>query len=122
MIISTLPIGLGPLMLSAIRVAGPRWLKAFVGRLKESRATAEMDILTSTSEEVCDVWNGHAMVRVAGRSRTKQVLCIRDESKNCEGLVNVSRYLYDGKCHWWHCFADLILTGRLSFGRTQRPS
>jgi hypothetical protein len=47
-------------------VGGSRRLRAIVGRSRESRATAELELLTSTSDDVCELWNGHEIVRHVG--------------------------------------------------------
>ncbi|EXJ82492.1 hypothetical protein A1O3_06305 [Capronia epimyces CBS 606.96] len=48
------PIGILTIIVSAIRVSGSRALKTIIGRARESRATAEAEILSSTSTEVCE--------------------------------------------------------------------
>ncbi|CUS14874.1 unnamed protein product, partial [Tuber aestivum] len=60
------PLGIITAITSAVRVAGPNWLKAVVGRARESGAVAEMELMSSTSHEVCELWNGQAIVRVMG--------------------------------------------------------
>lgn len=36
------------------------------GRARESRANAEKEILSSTSEDVCELWSGHEIIRELG--------------------------------------------------------
>ncbi|OAL57271.1 hypothetical protein IQ07DRAFT_462740, partial [Pyrenochaeta sp. DS3sAY3a] len=60
------PLGIMTIMVSAIRVSGARTLKAFIGRARESRANAEKEILSSTSPDVCELWNGQEVVRELG--------------------------------------------------------
>ncbi|KAK4232577.1 hypothetical protein QBC38DRAFT_514249 [Podospora fimiseda] len=60
------PLGLLTAVVSAIRVGGPRWLKAIVGRARETDATVELELLSSTSPDVCELWNGVGMVRIVG--------------------------------------------------------
>lgn len=52
------PLGILTCVVSAIRVGGKKWLKALVGRARESLSTAEMEILSSTSDTVCELWSG----------------------------------------------------------------
>jgi CYTH domain-containing protein len=52
------PLGIITCIVSAIRVGGRKWLKAIVGRARESRAVAEMEIMSSTSDAVCELWSG----------------------------------------------------------------
>lgn len=68
------PLGIITAMISAIRVGGPNWLKAVVGRARESSAMAEVELLSSTSHEVCELWNGHAIVRVMGSPSIAEIL------------------------------------------------
>ncbi|KAF2429237.1 hypothetical protein EJ08DRAFT_718487, partial [Tothia fuscella] len=65
-LLATGPLGIITIMVSAIRVGGVRQLKALVGRAREGFATAEVEILSSTSENVCEMWNGQQIVRVIG--------------------------------------------------------
>lgn len=53
-------------IVGAIRVGGPVWLKAIIGRARENRAAAEVELTTSTSEDVCELWNGQTIVRMTG--------------------------------------------------------
>ena len=52
------PLGILTCVVSAIRVGGRKWLKALVGRARETRATAEMEIMSSTSDAICEIWSG----------------------------------------------------------------
>jgi hypothetical protein len=70
------PLGIITAFVSAIRVAGPGWLKALVGRARENIAQAELEVMSSVSEEVCEVWNGKAIVRVTGRPQVKKIIHI----------------------------------------------
>ncbi|KAH7318070.1 hypothetical protein B0I35DRAFT_478607 [Stachybotrys elegans] len=57
-ILAMAPLGIITAVVSAIRVGGPSWLKAIIGRARENLAAAEADLMSSTSEEVCELWNG----------------------------------------------------------------
>ena len=52
------PLGVITAIVGAIRVAGPPILKALVGRARENGAAAEVDLMSSTSHDVCELWNG----------------------------------------------------------------
>ena len=41
---------------------------------RESRATAELELLSATSSEVCEMWSGSEVVRVAGQPSTIQYI------------------------------------------------
>ncbi|KAL2009325.1 hypothetical protein VTN00DRAFT_7519 [Thermoascus crustaceus] len=61
------PIGLLTSVTAAIRVAGCRLLKAVIGRARESQALAELELMSSTSSDICELWNGVGVVRVVGK-------------------------------------------------------
>src|ERR1700721_1687090 len=50
------PLGIITAVVAAIRVGGPRWLRALIGRARESRGAAEVELMSSTSDEVCELW------------------------------------------------------------------
>ena len=68
------PLGIITAIVSAIRVSGPSWARAFIGRARETRATAELELLSSTSREVCEVYNGRGVVRTLGTPRLTQLI------------------------------------------------
>ncbi|CAZ85708.1 unnamed protein product [Tuber melanosporum] len=74
------PLGIVTAIVSAVRVGGPNWLKAIVGRARESRAVAEVELMSSTSHEVCELWNGEAIVRVMGSPEVAEILYFEDET------------------------------------------
>ncbi|KAG0133680.1 hypothetical protein HOY82DRAFT_255446 [Tuber indicum] len=78
------PLGIITAIISAVRVGGPNWLKAVVGRARESGAVAEMELMSSTSHEVCELWNGQAIVRVMGSPDIAEILCFEDDKGNCD--------------------------------------
>ncbi|KAL2068429.1 hypothetical protein VTL71DRAFT_16527 [Oculimacula yallundae] len=45
------PLGIITAIVGAIRVGGPPWLKAVIGRARENRSSAELDFMSSTSHE-----------------------------------------------------------------------
>ena len=68
------PLGIITAVVSAIRVGGPSWLKAVIGRARENRASAEIELMTSTSHEVCELWNGQGIVRILGKPQMSQII------------------------------------------------
>jgi hypothetical protein len=66
------PLGIMTVVVSAIRVGGLKKLKAIVGRAREGKAAAELELLSSTSSEVCELWNGQSIVRQLGVADTKE--------------------------------------------------
>ncbi|KAH0553022.1 hypothetical protein GP486_006781 [Trichoglossum hirsutum] len=87
------PLGIITAFVSAIRVGGPNWLKALVGRARENIAAAEVEVMSSTSHDVCELWNGTAIVRTVGRPMVKQLIYIdwlKDE-KDGFGLFTLDK-------------------------------
>lgn len=78
-ILAMAPLGIITTIVGAIRVGGPSWLKAIIGRARESRAVPEAELLSSTSEEVCELWNGHEVVRVMGKGPIREFIIITPE-------------------------------------------
>lgn len=72
------PLGILTAVVGAIRCGGPRWLKAIVGRAKESRAMVEVELMSSTSTDVCELWNGHNLVRTIGKPSIMQLFYMKD--------------------------------------------
>lgn len=63
---ATAPMGATTGIISAIRVGGLAWLKALVGRSREGRADFELELMSSNSPDVGEMWNGQTIVRVLG--------------------------------------------------------
>lgn len=75
-ILAMAPLGVITIIVSAIRVDGPPWLKAIIGRSRENRSVAEMELMSSTSEETCELWNGDDIVRCQGLAPVKEFICL----------------------------------------------
>ena len=76
------PVGIVTVVVSAIRVGGPVWLKAIIGRARENLSEAEIDIMSSTSGEACELWNGRNVVRCPGEARIWQFICLIPDVPN----------------------------------------
>ncbi|CCX17138.1 Similar to hypothetical protein [Tuber melanosporum Mel28]; acc. no. XP_002841517, partial [Pyronema omphalodes CBS 100304] len=70
------PLGIITAIAGAIRVGGPPWLKILIGRVCENPVTVEVELMSSTSHEVCELWNGQGVVRTMGRSEIQQIIYI----------------------------------------------
>ncbi|RPB07394.1 hypothetical protein P167DRAFT_609482 [Morchella conica CCBAS932] len=70
------PIGIITASVGAIRIGGPNWMKAVIGRARENRAIAEIELMSSTSHEVCELWNGQQIVRIMGAPPIRELICI----------------------------------------------
>jgi hypothetical protein len=79
-ILAMAPLGIITAIVGAIRVGGPSWLKAIIGRARESYAVAESELMSSTSNEVCELWNGHEIVRVIGSGPIREFVVLLPNS------------------------------------------
>ncbi|KIL94292.1 ankyrin repeat domain-containing protein 28 [Fusarium avenaceum] len=68
-IFATAPIGVITAIVSAVRVSGSPSLRAFVGRAKEGQGNVEAELLSSTSRDVCELYNNGGIARVIGRPK-----------------------------------------------------
>ncbi|KAK7420800.1 hypothetical protein QQX98_002604 [Neonectria punicea] len=73
-IFAMVPLGILTTITGAIRVQGPRIARAFIGRARENRALAEIELMSSTSGEVCELFNGNSIVRAMGKAKIEQFL------------------------------------------------
>ncbi|KAF2449915.1 ankyrin [Karstenula rhodostoma CBS 690.94] len=93
------PLGIVTAIVGAIRVSGPAWAKAFIGRARESRAAAEIELMSSTSSEVCEVYNGKGVVRAMGTPKLTQFILFppgyRDDDRTCG--IHTLETAYDRK-------------------------
>ncbi|KAI5861397.1 hypothetical protein GGS23DRAFT_149096 [Durotheca rogersii] len=74
LIFAMVPLGIVTVISGAIRVSGPRMAKAFIGRARENRTLAEIELMSSISAEVCEMFNGNSIVRVMGKPKTAHFL------------------------------------------------
>ncbi|KAI8237463.1 Ankyrin repeat and SAM domain-containing protein 3 [Colletotrichum sp. SAR 10_77] len=72
------PIGILTALVSAIRVCGSPSLKAFIGRAKEAAGNVEAELLSSTSRNVCELYNGGGIERIIGRPKILEVVLDRN--------------------------------------------
>ncbi|KAH6956200.1 hypothetical protein DER45DRAFT_566303 [Fusarium avenaceum] len=70
------PIGIITTIVSSIRVDGPPYLKAIIGRSRENLSAAEMELMSSTSNETCELWNGSDVVRCQGVAPVTEFICL----------------------------------------------
>ena len=73
-IFAMIPLGIVTAIVSLVRVKGPRIAKSFIGRARENRALAEIELMSSTSKEVCEVFNTSSVVRTMGSPNIVQLL------------------------------------------------
>lgn len=68
------PMGILTALVSAIRVCGSPSLRAFVGRAQEGAGNAEAELCSSTSRNVCELYNNGGIARVFGRPKILEVV------------------------------------------------
>lgn len=73
-ILAMAPLGIITIIVAAIRVGGPFWLGSVIGRAQENRAVPEAELMSSTSYEVCELWNSQEIVRVMVRGPFESLL------------------------------------------------
>ncbi|KAH8683646.1 hypothetical protein BGZ61DRAFT_288283, partial [Ilyonectria robusta] len=61
------PVGIMTAIISVIRVCGHSALRAFIGRSQEGDGIVEAELCTSTSRDVCELFNRGGITRVLGR-------------------------------------------------------
>lgn len=89
------PLGIITAIVGAIRVGGPGWLKSVIGRAREAYAVPELELLSSTSSDVCELWNGVALVKVLGSPTIIELVYLPKHSFNDvddTGIGDVPKY------------------------------
>ncbi|KAJ3540951.1 hypothetical protein NM208_g4824 [Fusarium decemcellulare] len=84
LIFAMVPLGIITAIASAIRIQGPQVARAFIGRARENRALAEIELMSSTSGEVCELFNGSSIVRAMGKPKIAQFLIFPREYDELE--------------------------------------
>lgn len=74
LIAALVPLGILTIMTGAIRVSSPQVAKSFIGRARENRALAKIELMSSTSQEVCELLNGRSIVRAMGKPKIGEFL------------------------------------------------
>lgn len=87
------PLGVLTAIVSAIRIAGSPALRAFVGRAQEGPGTAELELLSCTSETTAEMWNDGSISRVFGRPKILEIIV----NENVEEYqLPIIEFLYEG--------------------------
>ncbi|KAK6358149.1 hypothetical protein TWF730_007503 [Orbilia blumenaviensis] len=73
------PLGVLTAVVSAIRVCGNASLRAFIGRAQESPGTAEVELLSCTSETTSELWHEGGIARVFGSPQILEVVKLKSE-------------------------------------------
>lgn len=73
-IFSIAPLGIITTIVSTIRVCGNSSLRALIGRSQEGARNAEVELCSSTSREVCELYNNGGIARVFGRPSLLEIV------------------------------------------------
>ena len=88
------PLGVLTAIVGAIRVGGASWLKRLIGRARENNADWELELISSVSQVVCEVWNGKSIVRSIGDPKIKQIIHLPAE----EGDISPESFITMEPC------------------------
>lgn len=83
-IFAMVPLGIVACITGAIRVQGPHIVRAFIGRARENKALVEYELMSSTSHEVGEAFNGQGIVRVMGRPRVVEFVIFPKQYADAE--------------------------------------
>ncbi|KAF8536878.1 hypothetical protein BDD12DRAFT_746745, partial [Trichophaea hybrida] len=71
-------LGILTAIVSANQVGGPSWLRAVIGRARENRAMVEVELMSSTSHEVFELWNGQGIIRTMRNAEIQQIVYLEE--------------------------------------------
>ncbi|KAI4924276.1 uncharacterized protein J4E92_007357 [Alternaria infectoria] len=74
------PLGIITTVVSAVRVSNVRVLKAIIGRAREKLATAELELLSSTSDATSELWTEEGIVRQPGHATILEMVAYKSKS------------------------------------------
>lgn len=57
-------------------------MNAIIDRAGEKRAVVELELMTSTSHEVCELWTGQEIVRTIGVPKIQQIIFLEKMKKS----------------------------------------
>jgi hypothetical protein len=83
-----------------------------INSARESRTSAEIELLSSTSADVCELWNGREFVRLAGRPKILSFIYFGDDAgvRLCDLQRAVSQgWMTSASTHPWRRIQDLAL-------------
>ncbi|KAF6520633.1 hypothetical protein HZS61_014891 [Fusarium oxysporum f. sp. conglutinans] len=84
LVFAMVPLGILTAITGAIRIQGSQVAKAFIGRARENKALAEIELMSSTSGEVCEMFNGNSIVRAMGKPKITEFLIFPEKYENLE--------------------------------------
>ena len=66
-------------------------MKAIIGRARETAGGAELELMSSTSHEVCELWNGDVIVRVMGSAPVRELLFFENSVLKKKGTAEIDK-------------------------------
>lgn len=93
------PLGVLTAIVGAVRVGGAKWLKRLIGRARENFADVEIELMSSVSKEVCELWDGRSIVRSRGNPQIKQIIHLpaEDGDVSPESFITVDSDTWSDK-------------------------
>jgi hypothetical protein len=79
-IFAAAPIGIITALVSAIRICGGTYLRAFIGRASEGTAAAEVELCTSTGRDVCELFTRGGITRSLGNPSVLELVHLQPRS------------------------------------------
>ncbi|KAK3296645.1 uncharacterized protein B0H64DRAFT_106109 [Chaetomium fimeti] len=123
------PLGILTAVVSAIRVRGGSSLRAFIGRSQEGMGAIEAELCSSTSRDVCELYNNGGISRIIGRPRMLELVYDPTASdyefydNTTAGLYSVQEYFVkDAKNNKKRKWAEMVPAGRLGGFLQDRPA
>ncbi|CAI7675340.1 unnamed protein product [Penicillium palitans] len=105
------PMGILTAVVSAIRVCGTPSLRAFIGRAQEGAGNAEAELCSSTSRDVCELYNSGGIARVFGRPKILEV--VHDPDHDFSDSSDVTAGI--------HTFQDYVLGKGKDLWKEEKP-
>jgi hypothetical protein len=72
-IFATAPLGIPFAVIAVNRISRMEFSKSLIGLAEDRVWDVEKDLMSSTSEDVSEFWDGEKVVRVVGRSRVSEL-------------------------------------------------
>lgn len=88
------PIGIITTVVSAVRLCGHSSLRAFVGRSQEGNGVVEAELCTSTSRDVCELFNRGGIARVLGRPTILELVQVEEQQPDRKAGLHLSRHFF----------------------------
>ncbi|KAM0510951.1 hypothetical protein ACHAPE_010382 [Trichoderma viride] len=87
------PIGIISTVTAVIRLCGNSTLRAFIGKAQEGESTVEAELCTSTSPDVCELFDKGGITRVLGRPDIMEIVYLPEKLKTEPRFHLFTQYL-----------------------------